>query len=255
MSKIFLLSFSAFFLTGTAFAALKVGVTAGPHGMIMDKVKTEAKKQGLDIEVIEFSDFMLPNIALDQGDLDANCYQHQPYLEDQIKSKGYKLSAIGKSVLMPMGVYTSKDLKSLTDLKEKSKIGIPNDPSNGARALKLLEAAGIIKLKAVQLPSVLDISENPKNISIVELEAPQILRSMDDFECVVTNTDWVVLAKMDPQKAIYHEDKNSPYANVIVVQDARKEDSELKKLVGIYHSQPIKDYINSEFKGAVIPAW
>lgn len=247
---------ASLFLTATPSLAapLKIGVTAGPHGMIMEKVKEEAKKQGLEIESIEFSDFILPNTALDQGDLDANSYQHQPYLDDQVKSKGYKIISIGKTVLMPMGIY-SKSLKKIDDLKEGAKIGIPNDPSNGARALKLLETAGVIKLKKVEMPSVLDITDNPKKINIVELEAPQVLRSLDDVDCAITNTDWAVLAKIDPQSAILHEGKESPYANVIAIRQCSKENESLKKLVEVYHSPVIKDYIVTEFKGAVIPAW
>lgn len=243
-------------MTGSSFSALKVGVTAGPHGMIMDKVKAEAKKQGLDIDVVEFSDFMLPNIALEQGDLDANSFQHQLYLDEQVKTKGYKLISIGKTVLMPMGVYVKDGgIKSITDLPEKAKVGIPNDPSNGARALKLLQTAGLIKLKDVPTPCILDVTENSKNIQIVELEAPQLLRSIDDLDCAITNTDWVILSKKDPQKAIFQETKESPYANVIVVQEKRQDDSEVKKFIEVYHSQPVKDYILSEFKGAVLPAW
>ena len=245
---------STFLITSPSYAAIKVGVTAGPHGMILEKVKEEAKKQGLEIESIEFSDFILPNMALDQGDLDANSFQHQLYLDDQIKSRGYKITSIGKTVLMPMGIY-SNSLKKMDDLKEGSKIGIPNDPSNGARALKLLEKAGVIKLKTVDMPSVLDITENPMKIIIVELEAPQILRSLSDLSCAITNTDWAVLAKIDPQSALLHEDKDSPYANLIAVKDCRKDEADLKKLVEIYHSPVIKDYIMTEFKGAVIPAW
>lgn len=246
---------SAMFLAiSPSFAGVKVGVTAGPHAMIMEKVKEEAKKQGLDVDVIEFSDFILPNTALDQGDLDANSYQHQPYLDDQIKSRGYKMVSIGKTVLMPIGIY-SKNLKKIDDLKEGAKIGIPNDPSNGARALKLLQTAGVIKLKPVEMPSVLDIIENPKKITVIELEAPQILRSLDDVDCAITNSDWVVLAKMDPKSALLQEDKESPYANVIAVKDCRKDEADLKKLVAIYQSPVIKDYIMAEFKGAVIPAW
>lgn len=255
ITKILLVSIT---LTGSmvtqSLAAVKVGVTAGPHEMILEKVKEEGKKQGLEIESIVFNDFILPNVALNQGDLDANSYQHQPYLDNQVKSMGYKIVSLGKTVLMPMGIY-SASLKTMNDLKEGAKVGIPNDPSNGARALKLLEVAGVIKLKAVEMPSVTDITENPKKISIIELEAPQVLRSLDDLDCVITNTDWVALAKMDPKSALIQEDKNSPYANVIAVTKCRQNEADLKKLLEIYHSKPIKDYIESEFKGAVIPAF
>lgn len=234
---------------------LKIGVTAGPHAMIMEKVKEEAEKQGLHIEPIEFNDFILPNVALEEGDLDANSIQHYPYMLAQNQSKGYTLTSIGKTVLMPMGIYSSK-ITNLKELKEGAKIGINNDPSNEARALKLLEKNGIIKLKPnVDQPSILDIVENPKKLDIIEIEAPQILRSLDDLDCAITNTDWVVLAKMDPKSALALEDKESPYANIIAVKKDRQDDANLIKLVEIYHSKPIKDYIITEFKGAIIPAF
>lgn len=233
---------------------LKVGVTAGPHAMILEKVKEEAKKLKLEVESIEFNDFILPNAALDQGDLDLNSMQHLPYLQDQNKTKGYKLVSVGKTVLMPIGVY-SKKISKLADLKEGAKIGIPNDPSNGSRALKLLASAGLLKLKDTEIASIMDIQENPKKLDIVELEAPQIPRSLDDLDCGVTNTDWILLAKIDPQSALLREGTDSPYTNIIAVNESRKDDPDIKKFVEIYHSKPIRDYIIKEFKGAIIPAF
>lgn len=121
-----------------AAASLKVGVTAGPHAMIMEKVKELAKDKGLDIQIVEFNDFILPNVALNDKEIDVNSYQHQPYLDEQVKNRGYKLKSVGKTVLMPLGIY-SKKIKALSEIKENSKIAIPNDPTNGGRALKLLE--------------------------------------------------------------------------------------------------------------------
>lgn len=232
---------------------LKVGVTAGPHAMIMEKVKEEASKKGLAIDVVEFNDFILPNVALDQGDLDANSMQHLPYLLDQNKTKGYKLVSIAKTVLMPMGLYSDK-ITSLAELKNNAQVAVPNDPSNEARALRVLEANGLIKLdKDIEMPSVLNITDNPKNLQIIELEAPQILRSLDDVDCALTNTDWVMVAKRDPKTAIVQEGADSPYANIIAVKESRQNEADLRKFVEIYHSQPIKDYIITEFKGAIIP--
>jgi D-methionine transport system substrate-binding protein len=235
--------------------ALKVGVTAGPHAMILEKVKEEAKKEGLAIEIIEFNDFIMPNRALKEGDLKVNSFQHEPYLKNQIESQGYQFVSVCKTVVMPMGIYASS-LKNINDLKESGKVGIPNDPSNGARALQLLATAGLLKLReGIEIPSVLDIVENPKKLEIVELEAPQVLKSLDDLACAVINTDWVVLAKKDPQSALLQENKNSPYANVIAVRESDKNDPEVEKLVKIYQSGPIRKYIETEFKGAVIPAF
>lgn len=234
-------------------APLKVGVTAGPHAIIMDKVKELAKAQGIDIQVIEFNDFILPNMALSDKEIDINSYQHQPFLEEQVKARGYNIKSAGKSVLMPLGIY-SKPLKKISDLKNKSKIAIPSDPTNEGRALKLLEKEGLITLKAGDNPSVLDIQDNPKELSFLEIDAPQLPRTLDDVDAAVINTDWVLLAGLDPRSALSFEDKNSPYANIFVI---RKDETrpEIFQLISIYQSEPIKEFIKETFKGAVIPAW
>lgn len=241
-------------LLGCEKAALRVGVTAGPHAMIMEKVKELATEDGLKIDVVEFNDFILPNAALAEGDLDLNSYQHQPFLDDQVKTKGYNLVAMAKTVLMPLGIYSSK-LKSINALQEKAKVAIPNDPTNGGRALLLLQQVGLIKLKNQTLPTLLDISENPKQLEIIELEAPQLPRSLADVDAAVINTDWIVLSGMDPATALVTEDKDSPYANIIVIKAGRENEEEIRKIIDIYHSQEIRDYIATQFKGTVVPAW
>ncbi len=238
-------------LISQSFSAFKLGVTAGPHAMIADKVAEIAKKDGLNIDVVEFNDFVLPNIALNQGDLDANSYQHQPFLNAQIKDRGFKLVSVGKTVLMPMGGY-SKKIKDIKDLKDGAVIGIPNDPTNGGRALLLLEKQGLLKLKKKDLPSVFDISENSKKLIIKELDAPQLPRSLDDLDLAIVNTDWIVLAKMDPKSALFTEDKSSPYANIIVVREATKDNDDVKKLVKAYQSKDVRDFVSKTFNGAVV---
>ncbi len=240
-------------ITPLVAAPLKVGVTAGPHAIIMEKVKELAKNQGIDIQVIEFNDFILPNVALNDKELDINSYQHKPFLEEQIKSRGYKIKAAGKTVLMPLGIY-SKTIKKLADLKDKSKIAIPSDPTNGGRALKLLEKVGLITLKPVDNPSILDIKNNPKNLTLVEIDAPQLPRTLDDVDAAVINTDWVLLAGLDPKAALATEDKNSPYANVFAIREDENR-PEVEKLIKIYQSEPIKTFILEKFKGAILPAW
>ncbi len=248
MKKIVILSL---LLISESFSAFKLGVTAGPHAMIAAKVAEVAKKDGLDIDVIEFNDFVLPNIALNQGDLDANSYQHQPFLETQIKDRGFKLVSVGKTVLMPMGGYSDK-IKDLAALKEGALVGIPNDPTNGGRALLLLEKQGLLTLKKKDLPSVLDIATNPKKLTIKEMDAPQLPRSLADLDLAIINTDWVVLAKMDPKAALFMEDKASPYANIIVVREATKDNDDVKKLVKAYQSDDIKKYVEKTFNGAIL---
>jgi D-methionine transport system substrate-binding protein len=231
--------------------AFKLGVTAGPHAMIAEEVAKVAKKDGLPIEVVEFNDFILPNIALNQGDLNANSYQHQPFLDQQIKDRGFALVSVGKTVLMPLGIYSSK-IKRVSDLKEGATVGIPNDPTNGGRALLLLEKAGLLKLKKKDVPGILDITENPKKLSIKELDAPQLPRSLEDLDAAVINTDWVILAKLDPKTALMTESPDSPYANVVVVRTADKDKDDVKKLMKAYHSKEVKEFVQQKFAGAVI---
>lgn len=250
-----LTAFSFIFLSISSLSAvpLKVGVVAGPHAMIMEKVKELAHAKGLEIQVIEFNDFILPNMALNDKEIDINSYQHQPYLDEQVKSRGYKIKAAGKTVLMPMGIY-SKKIQKLADLKENAKVAIPNDPTNGGRALKLLEKEGLIKLKPSENPSILDIAENPKKLSIIEVDAPQVPRTLDDVDAAVINTDWVHLAGLDPQTALAVESKDSPYANIFAIREDENR-PEVEKLIKIYQSEPIKKFINEKFNGAVLPAW
>lgn len=241
------------FISSLAAAPLKVGVVAGPHAMIMEKVKELAKAEGIEIQIIEFNDFILPNMALNDGEIDINSYQHQPYLDEQIKSRGYKIKAAGKTVLMPMGIY-SKKIHKLAELQENSKIAIPNDPTNGGRALKLLEKEGLLKLRPSENPSILDIAENPKNLTILEIDAPQVPRTLDDVDAAIINTDWIHLANIDPETALTVEDKNSPYANVFAIRTDENR-PEVEKLIKIYQSEPIKAFIKEKFKGSVLPAW
>lgn len=234
-------------------ASLKVGVTAGPHAMIMEKVKELAKAEGIEVEIVEFNDFILPNMALNDSEIDLNSYQHQPYLDEQVANRGYKIKSAGKTVLMPLGIYSNK-IKLLTDLKEGAKIAIPNDPTNGGRALKLLEKEGLIKLKASDNPCVLDIIDNPKKLSLLEIDAPQVPRTLDDVDVAITNTDWILLAGIDPQSALATEDKNSPYANIIAIRSEETR-PEVNQLIKIYQSDPIKFFIQDKFKGAILPVW
>jgi D-methionine transport system substrate-binding protein len=238
---------------------LKIGVTAGPHMEILEHIKPIAKKQGLTLKIIEFNDFILPNRALVEGDLDANSYQHQPFLDEQVKERGYPLVSVGKTILLPLGVYTKKkDISCLADLKPKAKVAIPNDPTNGGRALLLLAKEGVIKLKpdAGITPSRLDIAENPKKLKFVELEAPQIPRSLSDVDIGIINTDWALLAGLDPEKdTIAHEGMDSPYANIVVVRTENKDSPAVKHFLEIYQTDDTKAFIKSTFGNAIKPAW
>jgi D-methionine transport system substrate-binding protein len=244
---------ASFFFCSTT-QGLKVGVTAGPHADILYKIKELAKKQALDIGVIEFNDYILPNEALASKDIDLNSYQHELFLNGQMENRGYKLKAIGKTVVMPLGIYSTK-IKSLNDLPKGGKITIPNDPTNGGRALKLLAQNKIIEVKDIPNPCVLDITANPKNISFIEIEAPLVPKSLPDVDAAVINTDWVLQSGLDPKTAIAQEDKNSPYANIIAVRNGDESKEDIQKFVKIYHSPEIRTFIETTYKGAVIPAW
>jgi len=240
---------------------IKVGVIAGPDSQTWQVVKKVAKqKEGLDIKLVEFNDYVQPNAALDAGDLDANAFQHQPYLDSQIRQRGYKIVNVGLTYISPLGIY-SKKLKSLKDLPPGAKVSLPNDPSNENRALLLLQTQGVIKLKAGagvngSNATPLDIESNPKKIKLVELDAAQLPRSLDDVDAAAINTNYALSAGLQPAKdAIAREDVHSPYANLIAVRTQDKSKPWVKKLVAAYQSPEVRQFINSEFKGAVVPSF
>jgi len=236
---------------------IKVGVTSGPHAQVMDVVKEVAAKHGLTIRVIEFSDYVQPNAALAAGDLDANSYQHEPYLDAQVKDRGYKLVKVADTVTFPMGIY-SKKVKSLAALPVGARIAVPNDPTNGGRALLLLQKQGLLKLRAGAglNATPLDIVENPHKLKIVELDAAQIPRSLDDVDAAAINTNFAMEAGLKPkQDAIAIEAPNGPYVNVIAVREADRNKPWVAKLVAAYHSPEVKQYIDGKFGGAVIAGW
>lgn len=253
------LGLAAGLVSAPAFAQdqIKMGVTAGPHAEIMEQVKKLLEKDGVQMKVIEFTDYIQPNAALAAGDLDANSYQHQPYLDAQVKDRGYKFVSVGSTITFPMGIY-SKKIKSLNDLKQGSRVGVPNDPTNGGRALLVLQAKGVIKLKADAglKATPLDIVENPKKIKIVELDAAQLPRSLDDFDAAVINGNYAESAGLSPTKdAIAVEASTGPYANVIAVRAADKDKPWVAKLVKAYHSPEVKKFVLEKYKGSVITSW
>ena len=236
---------------------IKVGVTAGPHAEIMDVVKKVAEKDGLKIEVVEFNDYIQPNVALNQGDIDVNSFQHQPYLDNIIKDRKYDIVPVAKTVIFPMGIYSTK-IKNIADLSDGAIVAVPNDPTNGGRALLLLEKINLLKLKpgAGLNAAVTDIIENPKHLTIKELDAAQIPRSLADVDIAAINTNYAVTAGLVPTKdAIAIEDINSPYANILAVRSKDKEDPSVQKLIKAYHSEEVKAFIQEHFKGSVAVGW
>ncbi|WP_454286028.1 MetQ/NlpA family ABC transporter substrate-binding protein [Rhizobium arsenicireducens] len=248
---------AALFSTAALAENIKVGVTPGPHAQIMEKVKEVAAKKGLEIEILEFSDYVVPNQALADGDLHANSFQHQPYLDNQIADRGYEIVSVGPTVNFPMGIY-SKKVKSLDELADGAKVAIPNDPTNGGRALLVLADKGLIKVDAAKGLKIgpADVTENPKNIEFVELDAAQLPRSLDDVDASVINTNYAIEAGLNPKTdSIAIEGEKAPYVNVIAVRVADKDAAWLKTLLKSYYNDEIKAFVAEEFKGAVVAGW
>lgn len=239
---------------------IKVGVIVGTEQQVAEVAQKVAKeKYGLDVELVTFNDYVLPNEALSKGDIDANAFQHKPYLDQQIKDRGYKLVGVGNTFVYPIAGY-SKKIKSLDELQPGSQVAVPNDPTNLGRSLLLLQKVGLIKLKdgVGLLPTVLDVTENPKNLKIVELEAPQLPRSLDDAQIAlaVINTTYASQIGLTPAKdGIFVEDKDSPYVNLIVTREDNKDAENVKKFVQAYQSDEVYQEANKVFNGGAVKGW
>lgn len=236
---------------------ISVGVTPVPHGEVMEFVKPIVAKQGVDLKIVEFNDYVQPNLATDDGELDANYFQHRPYLEEFTKDHGINLIEVATVHIEPMGVY-SKQIKKINELKDGAVIAIPNDPTNGGRALLLLNKAGVITLEDPTdiTATVMDIKDNPKNIEIRELEAAQLPRALEDVDAAVINTNFAMQADLIPQRdAIVIEGADSPYVNILVAnpESAKKED--MKILINAVQSEETRAFIEKQYKGAVLPAF
>jgi len=237
---------------------LKVGTISGPETELMEVAQQVAKnKYNLNIDIVEFTDYVQPNAALNDGSIQANMFQHQPYLDQQIKDHHYKLIAIGKTFVYPMGLYSQK-IKAPQDIATGALIAIPNDPSNEGRALLLLQKAGLIHLKATAglFATPNDIDNNPKQLKFKELDAAQLARSLQDVAAAVINTNYAVPAGLSPTKdAIFHEGPDSPYANIIVIREDEKEDPRMKQLVSAFQSDEVSAAAKKVFNDQAIPAW
>jgi D-methionine transport system substrate-binding protein len=249
---------AALFTAGQALAETKkVGVTPGPHAQILEKVKEVAAKKGLDLVITEFSDYVVPNQALADGDIDINSFQHQPYLDNQVKERGLDLVSVAKSVNFPMAGYSHK-IKSLAELKDGASVAIPNDPSNGGRALILLADQKLITLKdgVGVKATVADITANPKNLNIVELDAAQLPRSLDDVDLAAITTNYAIAAGLNPKNdGIFQESTKAPYVGIIAVRAKDKDASWVKTFIESYHSPEVAAFIEEKFKGAITPTW
>ena len=236
---------------------IRIGVTPGPHAQILEAVKPLAAQKGLDIKLIEFSDYVVPNAALAAGDIEANSFQNQPYLDNQKADRGFKIETAALTVNFPIGVYSKKH-KSFEALPNGATISIPNDPTNGGRALLVLQDKGLIKLKdnVGYKPTPLDITDNPKKIKFVEIEAAQAPRVLDDVDAAVINTNYATQAGLDPVKdPIARENPKGPYVNLIAVRSEDKDKPWVKALVESYRSPEVKKFVEEKFKGSVLTSW
>ena len=236
---------------------LKIGACPTPHGEILTSLKESLAAEGIDLQVVEFTDYVQPNLALDDGSLDANYFQHLPYLDDFNEKNGTKLVSVGTVHYEPMGIYPGKT-KDLATLPDGAKVSVPNDPTNEARALLLLEANGLIKVNpdAGLAATKLDIIENPKKLEIIEIEAAQLARAIGDVDIAVINGNYAIQAGMDVSKdALSKEEKDSlaaeTYANIVAVREGDEQRPEIVKLVEALQSQEVKDYITNNYQGAV----
>jgi D-methionine transport system substrate-binding protein len=235
---------------------LTVGTIAGPETALVEMAKNVAfKRYGLTIKIVEFNDYNLPNEALQDGSLDANVYQHLPYLKAAINAHGYQLDVLGKTFIYPTGIYSTK-FKSLNTIPAKAIVAIPNDPSNEARALLLLQKAGLITLRQTTNASLADIATNPHALQIKEIDAAQLPRVLADVDLAVINTTFAIPAGLNPSHdALFLEDKKSPYANLIVIRHNSQKRKQLKQFVKAFNSKSVKNCAHQLFGDAVVAAW
>ncbi len=236
---------------------LKVGATPVPHAEILKVIQPILAKDGIELKIVEFTDYVRPNVALAEKELDANFFQHLPYLQQFAADRKLDLISLIAVHIEPMGVY-SKKIKSVNEVPNGGIVAIPNDPTNGGRALSILAQAGLIKMKdGVGVKgTVKDVTDNPKKLVFKELEAPQLPRSLDDVALAVINSNYALEAKLNPTKdALFIEKKESPYANILAIRKGDEKRPELVKLAKALTSPDVKKFIDDKYKGAVVPAF
>lgn len=242
---------------GTEKVKLVVAATPVPHAEILNHIKPKLAEQGIELEVKEFTDYVQPNVQVHEKQLEANFFQHKPYLDNEVKTKGYNLVSVGNIHVEPFGAY-SKKIKSVSEIADGATVSIPNDATNGGRALLLLEKQGIIKLKdGVGLEATVnDIAENPKNLKFKELEAAMLPRTLDEVDFSLINTNYALQANLNPTKdALFIEDKDSPYANILTAREDNKDSDAVKKLLAALQSDDVKKFIEDKYQGSIVPAF
>lgn len=236
---------------------LKVGATPVPHAEILEFIKPVLAKEGIKLEIVEFTDYVTPNLALADGSIDANYFQHVPYLEQFKKDHNLDIVSLIKVHIEPFGLY-SKKIDHINELPQGATIAVPNDPTNEGRALLLLASKGIIKLAedAGLEATPLDIVDNPKGLKFEELEAAQLPRVLPDVTAAFINTNYALEADLNPlEDALIIEGNESPYANILVVRSEDEDNPLLKRLAEVLTSEPVKEFILNKYKGAVVPVF
>ena len=237
---------------------IKIGATVTPHSEILEKVKDNLASSGYTLDIVIYNDYVLPNTALEDGELDANFFQHQPYLDDFNKENGTHIVSVAPIHFEPMGLYAGKTA-ALADIPDGGSIAVPNDTTNEARALLLLEANGLITLKdgAGISSTVIDIEDNPHNLKIEELEAAQVPKAIQDVDFAVVNGNYAIEAGLSDPVAVEASDSLAAdtYANIICVKEGNENTEKTKALVDAVLQDNIRDYINSSYKGAVVPVF
>ena len=257
IAGLFIFAFAGCAGGGSKDNLIRIGVSPEPHAKMIEHIKDDLEKQGIKVEIIEFTDYHKPNLALADGELDAIFFQHEPYMNTFKEENNLDIISIGGVHVEPMGLYSNKH-GSIDELPDGCEIAIPNDPTNGGRALLLLQKYDLIKLddKAGILATENDITENPKNIKIVPLEAAQLPRVLDDVDGAVINGNYALEAGLVPTKdSLILEDKDSPYANIVAVKTSEKDEEKFKKLMEALRSDKMRKYIEETYEGGVIPAF
>lgn len=264
--RAFLASLTAFILysgiphetkAASTVQTIRVGIISGPEEELALTAKEVAKTKNIDIQLVNFDDYNIPNEALVGKDIDANAFQTIPFMDAQIQARNYKLAVLGKTWSEPLGFYSHK-IKSIRDLPDQAKIAIPNDPSNQGRALNLLVKANLIQLRqnTPALPRLGDVISNPHHFQLIDLDAAQLSRALDDVTMAAVNTNFVIPTGINPKSALLREDiKDSPYDNILVVRKGDENRPEMKLLLESFQSDAVKKAMEDKFHGAILPAW
>ena len=246
--------FAGSILTANQDNLIKIGSSIVPHADILRFIKPKLKEKGYELRIFEFNDGVIPNVMVEEGELDANYFQHLPYLKEFNESRGTHIVSVGSIHIEPMGIYSSKHKKF--DPKDQATISIPNNPTNEARALRIIASAGLITLKDSELVTPRDILDNPKNLRFIELKDAHQTRALSDVDFAVINSNMAILGGLNPVKdSLYTESKFSEYGNIIAVKEGNENLPKIKALLEVLKSPEVKAFIEEKFKGALIPTF